>query len=844
MTRTRLFSWRLILDHPYIVLACCALVTILLASQISSLRLEVSADALVLENDSALKYYQKITAKYGDDDYLILTYTPHSPLFEDAQLTRLKALHERLASLDGVASVNSILNVPLLFSPKISMTQLGQPLPRLLDPQANRDQAKLELSTSPLYGNRLLSNDLSTTALQVNFKQDQAFLDLRDERQELRLKRDTATLSAQEQKHLKFVENAYRQRHSQLVAEQERLVTAIRSGLADYSDDAEIKMGGLPLIVVDMMQFIEHDIQIFGILVALAMGALLWWAFKAWQWLVFPLITVTVSAIWVTGLVALLDWPVTAISANYVALLLIFGLSLLIHLIVQFRELQAAQSLQRKDEWLEQTLTSKFAPSFFTVLTTIVAFLSLIISDIRPVIDFGGIMVLALLVNLILAFTLFPAMVQLDHHLPAPRMRDWTESLMKKLAELALAPPSALIRTFAVIGLVCLVGIAFLSVDNRFIDYFDEETDIYTGMVTIDEKLGGTTPLDVIIDAPTQPDATPSASPADSDPSAGDPFAEADPFADDPFSDNPFDNSANSVQANALPYWLQRSRLETVQRIHAFLDEFNDTGKVLSLDTTLRTLERINNNQPLDDFFLSLFYRNLSDDLHAALISPYLSDDGNQLRFALRVYESNKNLDRQVLLDEIQQGLTEKFDLQEEQVHVTGMLVLYNNLLQSLFDSQINTLLAVFVAIFALFVLIFRSLKVAAIAIVPNIFSAVAILGIIGFSGIPLDLMTITVAGISVGIAVDDTIHYMHRLKLAWHEYGEYPAAIRQAHLSIGKAMFYTSVTIALGFAVMMFSQFSPTIYFGIFTAIAMVTAMLANMTLLPVLVKLYRPYS
>ncbi len=850
MTHKRLNVWRLIIEHPRAVLACCALITLLLALQLPNLRLEVSADALVLENDSALAYYQNISARYQNDEYLILTYAPHTALFEDAQLRRLESLHNWLETLSGVASVNSILNVPLLFSPKISMTQLGQPLPTLLAPSANLEQAKIELSTSPLYGDRLLSSDLSTTALQINFTQDEAFLDLRDARQALRLRKQKQGLSPSEQQQLRLVETAYRQRHAAIMEEQEALVSDIRSGLREYTSEAEIRMGGLPLIVVDMMRFIRHDIQLFGVLVAFTMGVLLWWAFKSWQWLVFSLLSVAVSAVWVSGIVAALGWPVTAISANYIALLLIFGLSLLIHLIVQFRERQVSHPHQRKDEWLQYTLNEKFSPSFFTVITTIVAFLSLVISDIRPVIDFGGIMVIALLVNLLLAFTLFPALIQLKHHLPVPRLRDWTEAMMQRMAHIALTRNVLLTRVFVVVVMGSVIGLSFLSVDNRFIDYFDESTDIYTGMVTIDQKLGGTTPLDVIIDAPAQkldiqnPTQTMSQTDESLESAAQDAPFSADPFSEDPFSDNPFEETSSQPPSSALPYWLQRSRLDTVQRIHAFLDEFNDTGKVLSLNTTISTLERLNNNQPMDDFFLSLFYQNLSADLHEVLIAPYLSEDGRQLRFALRVYESDKDLDRQALLDEITDGLVEKLELQDEQIHVTGMMVLYNNLLQSLFNSQINTLFAVFTAIFLLFIIVFRSLKIAAIAIVPNLFSALAILGIIGFSGIPLDLMTITVAGISVGIAVDDTIHYMHRLKAGWNELGDYQAAIQQAHKSIGKAMFYTSVTIALGFAVMTFSQFSPTIYFGVFTAIAMLTAMLANMTLLPMLVRRYRPYS
>jgi predicted RND superfamily exporter protein len=213
-----------------------------------------------------------------------------------------------------------------------------------------------------------------------------------------------------------------------------------------------------------------------------------------------------------------------------------------------------------------------------------------------------------------------------------------------------------------------------------------------------------------------------------------------------------------------------------------------------------------------------------------------MTEDGSQLRFSIRVFESDPSRRRAGLIEKIQRHLTDNMGLNDEQVHLTGMLVLYNNMLESLFRSQILTLGAVFLAIVLMFLALFRSLRIALISITPNILSAAIILGLMGWAGISLDLMTITIAAITIGIGVDDTIHYVHRFEYEFRRDHDYWAAIRRCHATIGRAMYYTSVTVMLGFSVLALSKFVPTIYFGLLTGLAMLVALIANMTLLPVL--------
>jgi uncharacterized protein len=420
---------------------------------------------------------------------------------------------------------------------------------------------------------------------------------------------------------------------------------------------------------------------------------------------------------------------------------------------------------------------------------------------------------------------------------PGPPAHDRTGAVTGRLAALVNDRPLLLGGAFLLVALCTATGIARLSVENRFIDYFAEDTEIHRGMLVIDQELGGTTPLDVILDA----DAEFLAGPA----GAGDPEPAGGESADDAFLDEDFfadyeDGSGAGLGASS--YWYNTFRLDTVRRVHDYLEGLPETGKVLSMATTLETLRTLNQGEDVDTFFLSVLYQRLPPEIKSALFDPYLAADGNQVRLAVRIYDSDPGLRRDELLRRIRADLAEGFGLAPEQVHLSGMLVLYNNVLQSLFRSQILTIGFVFLAILLMLWLLFRSLALAAIGLVPNALAALGVLGAMGWLGIPLDIMTITIAAITIGIGVDGAIHYVHRFRAEHAFHRDYAAATRDAHRTTGRAMFYTALVIAAGFGVLGLSNFIPTIYFGLFTAFAMLFAMLANLTLLPLLLRLLRP--
>lgn len=815
---------RLILDRPAITLVVVSLLTFVVGSFARDFSLDASADSLVLERDAGLRYYRYVRARFGSDDYLIITYTPQHMLFSTNALRDLGSLRDALAGLPNVAEVTSILDVPLLNSPATDARSVTAGIRYLRDPETNPELARQELLGSPLYRNLIISADGATTALRVDMRQDQGYLSLRDRRDVLRQQQYSGGLSNIENNELSELTRKLETYRQRLIRQQQRDIAMVRATLDRHRHDASLHLGGVPMIIADSMDYIRHDLVVFGSSVLVFLVGILAIAFRKLRWIVLPLLTCASTCVLMLGILGLTSSQVTIVSSNFIPLLLILCLALTLHIIVRYRETHERHPTADQRKLVDETVSKIALPCFYTALTTIVAFGSLLVSGIRPVIDFGWMMSVGVLVAFVYSFTIFPAsLVLLRPGTPASR-NDRTAAITQFFASLIQRRGKSIIVVFLLLSLAGVGGVTKLTVENRFIDYYRQSTEIYQGMELIDRKLGGTTPLDVIIDAPAsflQP---------------GEETADADDLED--LYAEELDIEAGLTSRS---YWFNRSKLGQVSAIHDFLEDLPATGKVVSLATIVRVLQQVDPEISEDNMALSLVYQRLEPEVRDELFAPYLSEDGNQLRYSVRVFESDPSLRRAVLLERVRAGLVDRFGINEEQIHLTGMLVLYNNMLQSLFQSQIVTLGAVFLAIVIMFLLLFRSLKIAMTAIIPNIASATLVLGFMGWFGIPLDLMTITIAAITVGIGVDDTIHYVHRFEREFAVDRNYWAAVTRCHRNIGRAIYYTSVTIMLGFSILAFSQFIPTIYFGLLTSLAMLIALLANMTLLPLLMVAFK---
>jgi len=821
---------QLILRHPRIVIICLLAAIAFLGYQAKDFKLDASAETLLLETDEDLRYTRIIQSRYGGYDYLLMTYTPRSDLFSDKALANLARLKRELLTLKSVSSVVTILDIPLLESPPVPVKELSSNIQTLLSPTVDRDLARVELQNSPLYRNLLVSPDLKTTALQINFWTGAAYANLIARRDKILAKQIDGPLTPAEIVELKLVTEELKQSRQERKRSRHEDIAKIRAIMDNYRPDAQLFLGGISMIADDLISFIKKDLKSFGLGALLFLIVALGFIFMNKRWVILPILCCAFSAVAMMGLLGMFGWKVTVISSNFISLQLIITMAVTIHLIVRYRGL-AVSNPDADHRWLiAETIRLMVTPCMFAALTTIAGFGSLLLCDILPVRTFGWMMIAGICVSLGVTFLLFPAGLTLVTK-KIPRIGQKPKySLTSLLAGLTENHGRLVLAASAALFILSVVGISRLVVENSFIDYFKETTEIHQGMKVIDQNLGGTTPLDVIVEVETAEVE----GPGSAEPQAAGEDSEFDEFDE-------FDELEEKEDDGR--YWFTSYRMALVKKIHDYLEGLPEVGKVLSLGTMLKIAEKLNGGKPLDNFQLALLYGELPDRYRVVVLAPFVSVEYNQLRFTMRIKDSEKSLKRDALLKRIRHDMVAKLGLKEENVHLAGMLLLYNNMLQSLFTSQILTLGVVVAALMAIFMLLFKSAKIALIALAPNLLAIGAVLGFMGWMNIPLDMMTITIAAISIGIAVDNTIHYIYRFKNEFKTNSNYVKTMHYCHGSIGYAMYYTSVTIIMGFSILALSNFLPTIYFGLLTGLAMLIALLAALTLLPQLLIVVKPF-
>ena len=827
LTPARRFFDQIILKRPVLVIICLLAMVSFLGYKAKDFRLDASAETLVLENDEDLRYSRLINSRYGVQDYLLMTYAPKDDLFSDKVLSNLTRLRDELTQLERVSSVVSILDVPLLESPPVPLKELASNINTLESPTVDKKLAKTEFSKSPLYQNLLVSPDLKTTALQIKFPVDEAYYDLLARRNHFREKQATEGLSEAEEVDYKKVSTQFQEYRDKMKKTRHEDIAHIRAIMDNYRQDAELFLGGVSMIADDLISFIKNDLKTFGLGVLFFLVVTLGVVFRKMRWILLPMLCCAFATISMMGLLGLFGWEVTVISSNFISLQLIITMAITIHLIVRYRELHFNNPEAGQRELVLDAVSLMLKPCLYAGLTTIAGFSSLLLCDILPVINFGWMMSAGITISLVLTFLLFPSVLMLISKGTPHARRNSNFSLTSFFARFTEAH-GLMIMVFGAIALVIsAIGISRLEVENSFIDYFKDTTEIHQGMLVIDQNLGGTTPLDVIVEL-DETQALPQKIAPEADMQHYDVFDEFEEF---------------DATQDEEKYWFTSERMAQVKRIHDYLDGLPETGKVLSLETILKIAKKLNNDMPLDNFALALLYSKTPDKFKRMVVKPYVSVEQNEVRFTIRVRDSEKSLKRDKLLKKIQYDLNNKLDLQKDKTHLTGMLVLYNNMLQSLFNSQVLTLGVVVMALMCMFLILFRSLKIALIAIFPNLLSIGVVLGFMGWLNIPLDMMTITIAAISVGIAVDDTIHYIHRFIHEFKVDRNYIKTMHRCHGTIGHAMYYTSVTIIIGFSILVLSNFIPSIYFGLLTGLAMAIALIGALTLLPQLIVVFKPF-
>ncbi len=782
-----------IVKNPKIIFTILLIILISFGYHAKDFRLDASSETLLIEGDPDLKYLQEISERYGSKEFLILTYTPKEGMITDNSINNLLSLKYKIQSLDWVHSVITLLDIPLLNSSDVPLQERLENFKTLKDEDIDKSRGFNEIVNSPVFRNFVISEDGKTSGIIVNIKKN---IDLKD------LKNNS------KQEIEKYKDQIKKQNHQNILE--------IRDVIKSYENIGKIHLGGIPMIADDMMTFIKSDIVVFGIGVLLFIIATLWFVFRKLIWIIVPISSCFFSVIIMMGMLGILGWKVTVISSNFIALMLILTMAMNIHISTRFLQLKENYPNKTIFELINLTTNKMFWPIVYTVATTVIAFLSLIFSGIKPIIDFGWMMTLGLITSFIITFTLLPACINFVAK-ENISLKKYEDSIITSFfAKISLNNNKIIFSITGVVILLSLIGISRLEVENSFINYFSKKTEIYKGMKLIDEKLGGTTPLEVILKFPKKIDEN---------------------------MDEEFEDWENDDDQNDEKYWFTKDKIDKISSVHNYLDSLPQVGKVLSFSSIIDVATMLNNNKPLGTLEMGVLYSKIPNSIKTEIIDPYISIKDNEARINLRIIDSQENLRRNDLIKKINYDLKNKIGLQEKEFRLAGVLILFNNLLQSLFKSQILTLGLVMIGIFLMFIVLFKNIKLSMIGVVPNFIAAFFILGIIGLIGIPLDMMTITIAAITIGIAVDNSIHYIYRFKEEFNNLNDYNQTLKICHSTVGKAILNTSITIVFGFSILVLSKFIPTIYFGIFTGLAMLLAMILVLTLLPSLILLIKPF-
>ncbi|WP_440931262.1 efflux RND transporter permease subunit [Candidatus Pelagibacter sp.] len=784
-----------ILKNPKSIFILLILILISFGYYSKDFRLDASSETLLIEGDPDLEYLREITDRYGSKEFLVLTYTPNEPMVSDTSINNLLSLKYKIQSLDWVHSVITLLDIPLLNNSDAPLQERLEGFKTLKDEEVDRERGFKEILDSPVFRNFVISINGKTSGIIVNIKRNT----------------ELENIENKTSREIEEIKDKIKKQNHQNILE-------IREVIKSYENVGKIYLGGIPMIADDMMTFIKSDIIVFGIGVLLFIIATLWFVFRKLIWIIVPISSCFFSVLIMTGLLGLLGWKVTVISSNFIALMLILTMAMNIHMSTRFLQLRKEFENKSSFEILSLTTGKMFWPILYTVLTTVCAFLSLIFSGIKPIIDFGWMMTFGLITSFLITFTLLPTLLNFVPSKNISIKEEKDSKITNALGRLSLNNKNSIFGVTIAVIILSIFGISKLEVENSFINYFDKDTEIYKGMKLIDEELGGTTPLEVIIK-----------------------------FPDNEVSENEdeddFEDWEDEEVGNNEKYWFTKDKIDKIKSVHNYLDNLPEIGKVLSFSSIIEVATQLNNNKPLGSLEMGVLYSKIPENIKTEIIDPYISIEDNEARINLRIIDSQKDLRRNDLINQINYDLENKLGLDKSEFKLAGVLILFNNLLQSLFKSQILTLGLVMIGIFGMFLVLFRNIKLSLIGVVPNFIAAFFILGIIGLLEIPLDMMTITIAAITIGIAVDNSIHYIYRFKEEYQKIQNYDETLKTCHSTVGVAILNTSITIVFGFSILVLSKFIPTIYFGVFTGIAMLLAMISVLTLLPSLILKIRPF-
>lgn len=760
-----------------------------LAWQAQDFEIDASADTLLTRDNEKYVRSKLVQRQFSPEEFLLVAFRPTAyPLFSQQSFETIRELADEIGKIERVSSVRSVLSVPLPTLADVGVSELDSAAMTVDEAGFAPESVAQALRDHPIYENLLIDDEQTVTALQVLFRANEELEELHRQITSLQAESLAGPLSDEQQAELALLEARAEPLEKRLTQTRNREIEQIREIAQRYADEAELYLGGVHVLGHQLIDIVRNDLVVFGLAIAVLIAILLLILFRELRWLVIAFGACLVSIGSTMGLFALVGLKATVISANFIALQLILTLAMVVHLIVQYREYARLNADWDPRRLVRETMASKTPPILYTGATTAIGFAALLASGIQPVISFGWMMIIAVAISMAVVLVLFPSLLMiLDRRTDADEARPIRRSLAA-LADAVLARAGLTLAFAAIVLAVCVAGFFRLQLENSFINYFDEDTEVHRELTFIDRHLGGSTPLDVVYPVP---------------PAEGDLMMEAEQF-------------------------------QAMQKIQALFERREAVGKIMSPVNFTALAREVNDGRPLTEYEVTAAYRLMDDELRESLLGAYFAAETNEVRFNLRIQDSTEGLDRSELLASLREDVETVLG-EDAEYQMANLFVLYEDILDRLFRSQVLTLGIVLAAIMLAFLLIFRSFRIALAAIVPNVLVTATVFGIMGWFGIPLDLMTITIAAVALGIAVDDTIHYVHRF-LEESRSSDAADAVRRTHTSVGFAVLYTTIIIVAGFASLVFSDFVPSTLFGLLTGVALGGAFLFDMTVLPVL--------
>ncbi|MGO4891278.1 efflux RND transporter permease subunit [Flavobacterium sp. W21_SRS_FM6] len=780
---------RFITQHNKLMIGLFVLLSLMLGFFVQNFRIDASAETLLLKNNKLYIESQLINQRFAPQEFILVAYEPkEGDVFSEQSFQAITQLSKAFSQLDRVEAVTHILNVPLLSQVESLDAKLN---PDDWTWQAKRfspENMRQIFNEHPLYTDLLVNQAMSATAIQIVFKKDERLSVIYQDITQLQKKVLSDELSEDDQRKIDELRQEADPLEQELNKQRQQEIADIYKITEPFEKQATIYLGGAQVLAFQLIDIIQSDLVVFGSAIALMICLLLFVIFQQLRWVFIPIICCAISVVLTIGLFGLLDLRTTVISSNFVALQLILTLAIVIHLLVEYRQQAEQQPKASQQQLVQQTFINKLSPCFYAGLTTCVGFGSLLFSGIQPVVSFGWMMIVAMIISILVSLILFPAMVSMLKRQDKTQYHRLSQWIINGLQQISMGHRTLIM--FISLGLLIgsAIGLSKLSVENSFINYFDKSTRVFKELSFIDQQFGGSTQLDVIYTIPQQ------------------------------------------QQKKDLV--LSAETVQSLQKVQFVMKQFEAMGNVTSIVNFTELAQIINQGKPLTEYELTVIYRLIDKSLTEQLLGSYFSVQTQQLRISSRIKDTTANLNRAEFIETLKQDI-EGVSIVPHSFVLGNLFVLYQDILQRLFSSQILTMGIVYSALFVVLLGIFRSFKIALIAIIPNILSTMLILGIMGWFSIPLDLMTITIVAIAMGIAVDDTIHFVHRFTKELRSRSANDA-VEATYGSIGFALLYTSFIITLGFSLLSFSDFVPSVMFGLLTGLAMMVALLTDLTLLP----------